>query len=60
MLLVASALLGRVLLLANLPASSLQPASIQFVGESSPPASELTLWYREPAAERSHVRRCRG
>ena len=51
-LLVASALPGRVLLVANLPASSLQPASIQFVGEASPPASELSLWYREPAADR--------
>src|SRR4029450_11666097 len=44
--------LSRVLLVANLPPSSLQSASIQFVGAASPPASELSLWYREPAADR--------
>ena len=50
-LLMATALLGRVLVVAN-PASSRQPAPIQFVGEGSPPANGLTLWYREPAADR--------
>jgi alpha-L-fucosidase 2 len=39
-------------IIATLPVSSLQPASIQFVGEAPPPASGLSLWYREPAADR--------
>ena len=31
---------------------SLQPASIQFVGDAPAPTSTLSLWYREPAADR--------
>ena len=41
----------RLLLVASQPPAP-QAAAIQFVGEAPPPQSTLTLWYREPAADR--------
>ena len=50
-LLAGTALLGGALLVAS-QAPAAPAAAIRFVGEAPPPASTLTLWYREPAADR--------
>jgi alpha-L-fucosidase 2 len=50
--LAGATLLGGALLAAS-QSPTPQAAAIQFVGEAPPPQSLLTLWYREPAADRS-------
>ena len=45
---------------AQAPPAAAPPAVVQFTGEAPPPSSPLSLWYREPAADRPLVPRPSG